>query len=547
MTHNGIMTQRPQPPGLLSKSVLVTKVSMAMALALSLLLLPALSQAQRGNASRTWTSSDGRSLQGQLVSAGKGNVVIKVKGGQRYEFPLTRLSEADQDYIRELSAKGLTIEVGHMPAETRIPTQVKVEGGPQAFTTEHFEFHTDQKVSKAFISEAARVYEGTYQALSELPVGLKMNPPEGMDRFRGLFMSREAFQRELDSMNTPTPTTSGGGVVVPPRPRTSTATIAGVYSPKRKELLVPYTSLGARDSGSQKTLRKSSDTSTLVHEVVHQVMHDYLPLMPLWFTEGFSEYLNAVPYQNGRFEFKNLERGLKEHLAKKYRVRDGQVEMRYPEIVLTKMTENFPGDVMAGYQDSMLLFIYLMHFDRPDAVGAPIAAFLKNYDIDNFNPQQFIADYNAAVKKYNAERLIYNEKVTRYNAELTNFKAKVDAYNDRLDEIVKSRQLGLPDSQIPKPLPEPTDKPPTPPEKLVVPKILKDNPNGPTDVFANIHKSATKVVTRDRTMDELASRLRKAYADIGIHITFTESTGSSFGNPFGGFTPPKFPKVNGTP
>ena len=498
MPHYPAMTKRSQPQRLITLFVL--------AAAICALALPSAGHAQSQNESRTWTANDGRTLTGKLVSASDGNVVIKVQGGQRFEFPLTRLSEVDQKFVKQLSAKGLTVEVGQMPTETRIPTQVKVEGGPEIFATEHFEFHADQKLSKAFIAEAARVYEGTYEALSELPVGLKMNPPEGMERFRGLFMNREAFEKELNIQSTVIP--FGGSRTI----------IAGVYVPKRKELLVPYSSLGARDNGSQKTLRKSSDTSTLVHEVVHQVMHDYLPLMPLWFTEGFAEYLNAVPYQNGRFEFKNLERGLEAHLEKKYDHVSGSIKMRHPEDIMIHLTKDFRFGTMDGYRDSMLLFTYLMHFDRPRAVGAPIAAFLNIYDVENFNPQKFVDDYNAAVKKYNSDRSAYNKDVNRYNNELENYKRMFTEANDRIDEINGAIQRGIPDDRLPKELPEP--KPPTPPNELVLPAILKDNPNGPTDVFANIHERAAKVITRDRTPEEIGEKLKKAYAAIGIEISY---------------------------
>ena len=495
------MTKCPHPPHP------ITLIALAVALCGLTLALPSPSDAQHsGNESRTWTSNDGRTLQGQLVSATNGNVVIKIQGGQRYEFPLTRLSETDQQYVNELSAKGLTVKVGTMPTETRIPTQVKVEGGPEIFTTEHFEFHADEKLSKAFISEAARVYEGTYQALSELPVGLKMRPPEGMNRFRGLFLNRDAFEKELAIQPTLVPI--GGSRTV----------VAGVYVPKRKELLVPYSSLGARNNGSQKTLRKSSDTSTLVHEVVHQVMHDYLPLMPLWFVEGFAEYLNAVPYQNGRFEFKNLERGLKAHLEKKYNHLGGSIQMRHPEDIMIHLTKEFRFGTMDGYRDSMLLFTYLMHFDRPSAVGAPVAAFLNVYDVENFNPQKFIDDYNAAVKKYNSDRGAYNEDVDRYNKELADYRRKFAEANERIDDINAAIQRGIPEDRLPKQLPEP--KPPTPPGELVLPAILKDNPNGPTDVFASIHERAAKVITRDRTPEEIGEKLKQAYAGIGIDISY---------------------------
>lgn len=151
-------------------------------------------------------------------------------------------------------------------------------------------------------------------------------------------------------------------------------------------------------------------------------------------------------------------------------------------------------------------------------MGAPIAAFLNIYDADNFNPQKFIDDYNTAVKKFNSARTDYNKDIERYNREFDNYKRKFAEGNARIDEINAAIQRGVPDDQLPKELPEP--KPPTPPEELVLPAILKDNPNGPTDVFAGIHDRAAKVITRDRDLEEIGNKLKKAYADIGIEITY---------------------------
>lgn len=54
---------------------------------------------------REWTSADGRKLQAEFVSADATQVMLSI-GGKVTPVPLSRLSEADQAYVREQSAKG---------------------------------------------------------------------------------------------------------------------------------------------------------------------------------------------------------------------------------------------------------------------------------------------------------------------------------------------------------------------------------------------------------------------------------------------------------
>lgn len=54
---------------------------------------------------RTWTSSDGKKLQADFVSATAETVTLKLsKGGRTVELPLSRLSEADQTFVKEQAA-----------------------------------------------------------------------------------------------------------------------------------------------------------------------------------------------------------------------------------------------------------------------------------------------------------------------------------------------------------------------------------------------------------------------------------------------------------
>lgn len=53
---------------------------------------------------RTWTSTDGRSLEGSLEKADDTSVVIRRSDGHTFPIPLTTLSEKDQNYIRQVVA-----------------------------------------------------------------------------------------------------------------------------------------------------------------------------------------------------------------------------------------------------------------------------------------------------------------------------------------------------------------------------------------------------------------------------------------------------------
>ena len=85
------------------------KCALAVALILtSSLLLPAAAQ----DRPRTWTASDGRTLEGIFLSATEKSVMIRRSDGRRFELPLTRLSEKDQAFVKQilsdqLRSKGL--------------------------------------------------------------------------------------------------------------------------------------------------------------------------------------------------------------------------------------------------------------------------------------------------------------------------------------------------------------------------------------------------------------------------------------------------------
>ena len=53
---------------------------------------------------RTWTSSDGRTLEARFVEQVGNNVRIKNEAGREFTLPITRFSQADQEYIKQIQA-----------------------------------------------------------------------------------------------------------------------------------------------------------------------------------------------------------------------------------------------------------------------------------------------------------------------------------------------------------------------------------------------------------------------------------------------------------
>lgn len=459
---------------------------------------------------RTWTSRDGRSLEAALLHADRQSVTLKLRDGREAVIPIDRLGEADRAYLAELSATGSDLKLGAMPLETKIDPNVPVEGGPRTFVTPHFTFDSERGVTKAFISEAARVFEGTLEAVRGLPLGIDPKPAEGESRFRTRFLDRESFEREFLALRR-SGASSGPGLP-------SVQNVAGVYLPGRREVLVPFSSLETTNSGSRISLRRGSDSSTLIHEITHQVMHDWLPMMPLWVSEGLAEYLSAVPYQNGRFEFKNAAGGLKESLRGDFGVPEGQPVPMHAPSAMVESGDAFWRGGTADYLSAMLLVYYFIHLDQPDKPCAALAAYLHLMGRSRQETETFIAEYNAAVKAFEEKRSAYNREIDAYNARVAAYRAEVAAYNDRVRLYNDQVRSGVPEASRVAVGAEPVA--PEAPKPIEVPAILKENASGggAIDVLGIIRTQARPALYRGREGSSLDEAVRAAYAGMGIAL-----------------------------
>lgn len=260
----------------------------------------AITPAAMGEA-RSWTNAQGKQVQAEFGGIKDGQVTLIMAGGQSAAVPLTSLSAADQAWVRQNAGKAvavstpaapadagrLPVEKRHMPKEVREPTlymNIKVvKETPEEciYESGHFQFKTSAKLGQALMKDVCRAFESTYELVRLMPWGIVPRPEEG----------RTKFQAELYATR--------GQFLASGAPSWS----AGVYVRKDKVFRMPFSELGISDTpGPAGYYRKGAiNNDTITHEITHQMMHEYLPYMPVWLIEGLAEYTSNMEYKSGVF------------------------------------------------------------------------------------------------------------------------------------------------------------------------------------------------------------------------------------------------------
>ena len=446
---------------------------------------------------RHWTNLEGRTIEAKLSHVEGDTVHLILKDGRD-----AMVSLPDQQYLTELKRLGLTFAVRPMPEETSVDSNIEVKGEGDRFFTKHFEFSNSQAVSRGFVMEASQVFEGTHEAVKSLPLGLEIAPPGDSSYFKTRFLTQSEFRKLLEN-----DTIHG-----------KQKDVAGIYIMKQKTVFVPYEQLGVQRNGSQLTLRKGSDTSTLIHEITHQLMHDWLALMPLWLAEGTAEYMASVPYQNGRFEFRNAEKGLIDRLIKRGATSGAEMLLPSPEEFLVMKPGGWRGR-NEDYASALTYVYFFMHLDRPEAQGAPLAAYIRLLGEARDETHQLITEYNGAVKDYNSMIENYNSSVVSFKKKFELFQESAEAYNERVVVYNSQVKKGVEPRQRVKVGKQPSA--PAVPKPPKVPDILENNRlDGPIDIFAAANQRAIPSLLRGRDFEELERDMAAAYRKVGLTVLF---------------------------
>jgi len=404
--------------------------------------------------------------------------------GQVSRVPLANLSEPDQAYVRAWAELGFGVKPAPWPRDLRPMLNFTARPLPSAkagewiYATPHYEYRCDVELAPSLIKEYSLVFESTYFALRNLPLGL--NPKPAQERFVvRLFQTLDGYH-------------AAGGI----------KGSGGLYLVKTQEILVPLEVLGVRETGNKVAIdRRGFDAGNLVHEITHQVMHDWLDTLPVWFVEGLAEYMAAVPYDDARFDFHRVQEGVAAHLARKYGVekaKDGllHLDLASPKDLMDLTHRQWSAEVTPGgnaglnYRSAFLLVYYFLHLDGKGD-SAPVVAYLRQAAAKKAEICDFVADYNEAVNHYNLSLRRYTQEVNLYNGALAKMRAAAVA----------------------------TVVSPIPPVKPELPPILARNPGGsePIDLMKEAEGSM-KALWRNRTPETLWREMESAFAKQGIHV-----------------------------
>lgn len=405
---------------------------------------------------RTWTDTRGRKLSARLVSVEKGHAKLRLTSGKVSRVSLKKLSKADQSYILNWRTRRI-----RWPDEVDVRDDVEVvtvreneDSGEFVYQTKHFEFHSDRKIAGSLIKDFSLTFEATFAAVAALPLRLEPSPPEGHFIIR-LFGDRFDYYAAGGMLGT-----------------------AGVYVPLERHILVPMDGLNLKRVGSE--LRKNNreyDNSTLIHEITHQVMHDWLKHMPTWMVEGMAEYMSSLPYSNGKFRFNESARknAIKDGIARwegGFRQRSHSI---LPATTLFKVNSRewnrASGEAaVMNYSSSMLYVYYFMHFSGRGE-GEDICAFTETVRLAKPLVAPFLEEFNTALKEY---------------------VKKADAAEKSDGQLILTEED--------------------------VPEILRTPPDAIIFKKGSPHERALAQLIGDRTLSELTEDVISAYESFGIHL-----------------------------
>ncbi|MBX7210569.1 MAG: hypothetical protein K1X78_19840 [Verrucomicrobiaceae bacterium] len=477
--------------------------------------------------SRTWTNAQGKQIQAALVRVDGGNVILSLASGQPATVALASLSPADQEYAR-LHAADTAGDGARKPWNQRsMPSSVserqidmnvrlvKDSPGDYVYRSGNFEFRSTAKLGLIVMNEVCRMFESTHELVGSLPWGIVPRPEEG----RQVFMA-ELFETREQYLATGAPEWSGG-----------------YYSSKDKIFRIPFKELGLSSKGKVYTRTGPINNDTITHEITHQMMHEYLPYVPVWLLEGTAEYTSNLPYKGGVFNIAAAVPGFKDMRAefRKPRQRGLSFYRRYapkwigvPELwrFTTSITErdgNRPAAVPEKKQDAS-------GGVTPGQVPGPLNVTLvtKPEDLADryFSSHTLVFFFVHLDGSGKGERLkryfdaLYEEKkkwpsfwkeVGAYNKKLDELRPAYAAYRQAMDEFMKMpgvKDLGGGRFEYPKSL-TPPQAPPAAPKVPVPP----DN----TDPGA-VRTKHLDVLLDGRTLEQLESEVRAAYQKIGAPL-----------------------------
>lgn len=387
----------------MQKIVLFLSLGIAFGLGLS---LPAYGQAKI----RAWTDDAGRKVVAVFAGLQGDSVLLRLPDNKIVPYPIARLSEADQAFIRSQSnTSPAAIATAARPSLSQrtwpgmvevsarsieiTPTTENVESGLYGYQSQSFEFTSQAKIAGSVMKEVARTFEATRALIEALPWGIACRPPYGMPRFKAALF--ETYQDYLQ----------GGGP----------ANSAGVYNTGDKTFRLPFSSLGLEKRGQTYFKNDNYTNGTLVHELTHQLMDEYLNFLPMWIIEGAAEYTEMLPYKSGTFRADAHKTRMKDMVATWVSQQGFSPNLGPVQAHMTMPRDQWQKDAQSSrgmsdlYHRSQLLIYYFCHLDG-DKQGTRFICYMEAVYGEVAAMRTFFED--PRVKRLDGGRFSYPEDLT---------------------------------------------------------------------------------------------------------------------------------------
>ncbi len=347
---------------------------------LSLLLI--LAGFSHATETRTWTDNQDRKIQAKLLSIQGDSVVLELADGREVPFPLAKLSAEDSVYVKLTASSLAKPKPGPAapPAASKTdftspwPERIKFDEDPEIATIEedaaknrfiyesaHYRYICDVRLSKSVVKGFAVMFEATHLFCRSLPLGIDGG---GDGSKKNQILLFEKFEDYVEAGGPPSS--------------------AGVFIGGRGVVMVPLVSLGVRPVGSGYMFDHDKDSSTLCHELTHQLTpENYFKKGCMgWLTEGLAEYISSTPYRAGGFNVRSNQNDIIDYVTG-YGTKDRggralgkEIKMASLEAFMTQPYSQFTSNGQYNYGCGLLISNYFFHMDG-EGDAKRVKAFLK--------------------------------------------------------------------------------------------------------------------------------------------------------------------------
>ncbi len=339
---------------------------------------------------RFWKDNKGREIVGELLASDGVRVTLRVEDNSKKVLPLSLLSEADRKFIsiwRSEYPEAAWIDPEAMPnwpeavgkgvceVKKMLVTGSDGSGAGYKWRSRHFEIRSDMELPLSVVQDMATVFEATRIAVQQLPLGLAAQPPVTSMQ---LHLERSNPQLKYDpnllrvQFYGDKKNYANSGALVGS---------GGFYNTMQNRTVLSLENLGIK---GEKGLYRSDymkSAFVLKHEVTHHLLHDWLPYLPIWFQEGFAEYMGAASYNQGRYKFNSMDQHLHKYLNRwRFNEDPNRIPVMKMEELMNSTSEGWKARLKRStpileYNSAAILVHFFIHHDgKGDA--SHLAAYL---------------------------------------------------------------------------------------------------------------------------------------------------------------------------